>query len=196
MKMAQAVLLVVGLVGGLVGGLAAVDARAQSLSEVARQERERRSQQADGGRTITTETVAAPRPGSSLTVAGVPRPAEPAGEEDAGPEPAGAAAPAEEAVPARGDDEAAWRARFAEAREEIARADARLALSEQELADLNNQLLTRSDIYNREYQLGPMIVARQAEIDAGRQQVAEANQALERLSTELRRAGLPAGWGR
>jgi predicted RNase H-like nuclease (RuvC/YqgF family) len=92
--------------------------------------------------------------------------------------------------------EATWRAAFEAAREEIRRAEDRIVLGEQELTELNNQLLTRSDIYNREYQLAPMIAAKQQEIAQARDRLVEASQAIEQLQSNLRRAGLPAGWAR
>ena len=64
------------------------------------------------------------------------------------------------------------------------------------MGELNSQLLTRSDIYNREYQLAPVIAAKETEVTEVRERLFLANQDLAALTTELRRAGQPAGWGR
>jgi hypothetical protein len=95
-----------------------------------------------------------------------------------------------------GRTEVLWRQAFAEAREEIGRAEDRLELAEQELQALDRRLLTESSLYNREGQLGPIIVAKREEIAAAEGRVQEANAALEALRTELRTAGGPPGWAR
>jgi chromosome segregation ATPase len=97
---------------------------------------------------------------------------------------------------ALGDDEQAWRAAFADARAEVERTRNRLELLQLELSDLNNQLLTRSDIYNREYQIQPLITAKEGEIREAQRALGDANQAVEALSTTLQRADLPLGWAR
>jgi hypothetical protein len=165
--------------------------RPPSLAEVARQQRARRQQQLRSGETITTEVAAAVRPGSKLSITGVRTP-EASPSDTTTPE---GEAPASGTPPA-GNSEEAWRARFDDARANINRIENLLQLHDEELTELNNQLLTRSDIYNREGQLTPMITAKQDEIAQTRQALVEANQALQQLQTELRQAGLPAGWAR
>lgn len=203
MKLAAAAAITLGL---LTASGQAQDA--PSLAELARQQRAVRDQQAPADRKITTEEASVARPGSSLTLTRLP--AAPAPDSEAA-EPATAAPPTEDQAEgnapqdvdggpvdpaALGEDEQAWRDAFAAARAEVERTGNRLALLQLELSDLNNQLLTRSDIYNREYQIQPMITAKEAEIREAEQNLAAANQSLEVLSTTLGRADLPLGWGR
>jgi len=192
MKRVRAILLILPLT--------VVTAGAQSLADLARQQREARDQGRRSQRTITTEAATARRPGT-LSIAGAVAPSEP--EEStaqAGP-PAGTpedAAPVRPGIPipAPDDPEETWRAAFAEARREITRAQNSMLLGQAEILDLNNQLLNRTDIYNREYQLAPMITAKEQEIEGAQRQLNDATQALDQLQSELRRAGLPAGWAR
>jgi hypothetical protein len=92
--------------------------------------------------------------------------------------------------------ESEWRARFANAREEITRAQDRASLAEQDLQNLNRRLLTETSLFNREGQLLPQITEQEGVLEDARARVAEARQALEDLTTELRRAGGPPGWAR
>lgn len=198
----------------LVLGAPAAGTPLQGLADLARQQRAGRSETRASEGKITTEAAAVSRPGAHLSVAGtttVPATEEVAaveapsadqseatGAQATGPEQPAATDGEEEASGevALPDTEEAWRGRFADARTEITRAEQQLSLAEQELGELNNQLLTRSDIYNREYQLLPAITAKQEEVRLARERLGDANQDLERMRTDLRRKGLPAGWGR
>lgn len=166
-----------------------------SLADVARQQRALRRQGARSGETITTEVASAVRPGSKLSITGVRAP-ETSSDTTTPATPEGSGETPTAGTPPGADSEQAWRARFANARAEITRTENQLQLHEQELTELSNQLLTRDDIYNREGQIAPLITAKQEEIAQRREQLAEANQALQQLQTDLRRAGLPAGWAR
>lgn len=182
----------------LILGLTALEAGAQSIADVARQQRAERSQRGQTGPLIDTETAASSR--SVITIAGT---VVPIGVEEAPSEaaPAEPGAESEGAVLANlaeqlGNDEQSWRAAFAEARADIQRVQDRIALNTEELKTLNYQLQNRTDIYDREHQIPPLIAAKQEEIAAGQRELADANQALADLQTALRRANLPAGWGR
>ncbi len=168
----------------------AIDAGAQSLPEIARQERERQDRTAST-RVFTNETLPDLRGGSTsrslapAVAASDEAVAEPAEQmaEDAGPR-------------AGGSTEEQWREMFGDARAEVTRSDDRVQLLEAQLIDLNHQLLNRTDIYNREYTLGPQIQAKEEELAAARQRADDAREAVTDLGQELRRAGGPAGWGR
>lgn len=194
MKRVHMILFVFGFVFGLV----VLEASAQSVVDLARQQREARSRRSQAGPLITTEAAKALRPGATLSIAGSVSPSDAGTTETPSGQPAGQTgdgAPARETT-SRSEEEQVWRAAFAEVREQIQRAEARIELGEQELQELNVQLLTRSDIYNREVQIPPMIEAKEVEIAGARNRLEEANQALRQLQTDLRQAGLPAGWGR
>ena len=168
----------------------AIDAGAQSLPEIARQERERQGRTVST-RVFTNETLPGLRGGSTS------RSPEPAGAASGEPTAEPVEQPATDAGPtAGGSTEEQWRKMFADARAEIVRSDDRVQLLEPELTDLNHQLLNRADLYNREYTLGPQIQAKEEELVAARQRADDARRAVTDLGQELRRAGGPAGWGR
>ena len=62
----------------------------------------------------------------------------------------------------------AWRDAFKQARDDVKRAEDRAQVLQLELNKLNMDLLTRSDIYNREGQLNPLIDAKNKELAEGR----------------------------
>ncbi len=180
------------LIALLVLGLFCIESGAQSLADVARRERERHREVADG-RVFTNENVAT---GGSVSTPEAPT------ETDSEASPTAASPPeddegVEESVEGTGErTEEIWREMFAEARDELTRSQERLQLNQQEIDDLNRRLLTESSLYDRENQLGPEIQAKQDEIAAGVARVEAANQAIADLQQELRRAGAPPGWGR
>lgn len=163
-------------------GLFCLESHAQSLPELARQERERRLE-VRPGRVFTNENIRAPQVGGTA-VPFAPR------ETVAEPEQASGS------MDATGRTEQQWRDLFGEARGELSRAEQRLTLAQQELNDLNYRLLTESSLYNREYQLQPEINAKREELDQAEVYREQAAQALRQLQQELRRAGAPPGWGR
>jgi hypothetical protein len=175
-------------------GFLCLECVAQSLPEAARSERSRQTEPRRG-RTFTNENIPETR---GVTIPREAPVAQPVPPPETGP--AEVSAPEEDtpdAVPSPADrTEEQWRDLFEEARRERSRSEALVALTEQELADLNHQLLTRSDIFNREQVFPPLIRAKEEELALARSSVEEANQTIARLQTELRRAGRPAGWGR
>ena len=166
-----------------------IDAQAQSLPELARQERARQGRTLSS-RIFTNETLPARRTPVRPLAQPVETTPDTGAAEPSGPEP-------EDIGPtAGGRTEAEWRKVFSEARDEITRSDELVELVEAQLSELNRQLLNQSDIYNREYTLGPQILAKEEELEAARQRAEGARGALPDLQEELRRAGGPAGWGR
>jgi hypothetical protein len=186
------------VVAGLAILLLAGVASAQSLGELARQERERKS----GGaapKVITSEMIegrAGEPPGKTMQLAtgGAPANAKPA---NANP-PANAAGSIE-----KKDDkepklhsEAWWRNAFKEARENLSRAEGMVRVLEIQLAEANKALLIRDDVFNKEGQLIPQINALTTELDAARRLADVARQKIESLEDELRRTGGLPGWAR
>ena len=165
----------------LIVAVLGLECSAQSLPDVAKRERERQKR-ISSTRIFTNENI--------LVTA---RPTSETAEES--PDPAEAAEEAEEAAQgSRG--EAEWRADFSNARAELARNQDRVALLELGLNELNRQLLSQSDMYNREARLLPQIQTTQENLEAARDDVETATQAIADLRTSLRRAGAPAAWGR
>jgi hypothetical protein len=65
-----------------------------------------------------------------------------------------------------------------------------------ELNKLNMDLLTRSDIYNKEGQLNPLIDAKNKELAEAERAVIAARDNVSQLEDDLRKSGAPVGWAR
>ena len=171
-------------------------ANAQTIADIARQERAKR-QAGQKAVVITNETLGIkPSDGTEVkqdtepkaegTPAATASPAAP-------PAVQGAAVPSQ---PAQTEtrDEKWWRAKYEEARTEVRRAENQAAVAQLELNSANRDFLTRS--YDPDGR-GPAAVAaatkRLAETNAA---VASARAKVAGLDEELRRAGAPAGWAR
>jgi hypothetical protein len=154
-------------------------AGAQTVADVARQERERRQK--------TKSTIVITN--SSLKPATPPQPAEET-----------AAAPEEKKEAAQpvapGRDEKWWREAFSEARANVRRAEDQIRVLEIDLNRAKQDYLQRSDIYNRENRLNAEIAQINQKIDAARKDAEGARQRISQLEEELRRSGAPAGWAR
>ena len=162
----------------LIVGVFGLECSAQSLTDVAKGERERQKQ-ISSTRTFTNENIVQTERPASRTAEESPAPAEPAEEAAQG-----------------GRGEVEWRADFTDARAELTRNQDRVAVLELQLNELNRQLLSQSDMYNREARLLPQIQNTQENLEAARADVETATQAIADLRTDLRRSGAPAGWGR
>src|SRR5262245_21905871 len=134
----------------LVAGLAAFltmngVAMAQSLGDLARQERERKSGGAEP-KVITTDMVAGRSGDSSATA---PKSDKAGGQGDSKPaDQATATDKKDDKEPAKQErDETWWRKAFAEARENVNRADSLVRALEIQLADANKALLIRDDVF-------------------------------------------------
>ena len=155
----------------------ALDCSAQTLADVARQERERQKRLhspvvvASGTTTTTTAST-----GSTAAVVA----------------PAAPAAPSDN----KSRDEKYWRAQFQKARDDVRKAEERVQLLDLKVKELNTQVLRQSDIYNREYRLGPEIADTQKQLDESRKAVDQAKKKITDLEDELRRSGGMPGWAR
>jgi hypothetical protein len=163
-------------------------AQGVSLGDAARQERARQKS-STGNLKVTNETLG--------TAEGPPSVSEPAkNDTDA----AKAATPKpEDIADDSGDaphDEASWRAAFSHARDAVKRAEDRVQIVQVELNKLNLDLLTRSDIFNREGQLAPLIDAKNEELANAEKDLAAAKEKVSQLETDLRKSGSPSGWAR
>ena len=175
-------------------------ANAQTIADIARQERAKR-QAGQKSVVITNETLGIkPSDGTEVKQDTEPK-AEGTPAATASPAAPGAAVSAPAPAPAQAQpaqtearDEKWWRAKYEEARTEVRRAENQAAVAQLELNSANRDFLTRS--YDPDGR-GPAAVAaatkRLAETNAA---VAAARAKVAGLDEELRRAGAPAGWAR
>ena len=174
----------------------AVFAQGVSLGDAARQERARQKN-STGNLKVTNETL-----GTAEALPPGTEPAKPEAEAGTGTAKSADAKPtgnAEAKPNSKSDvpqDEAGWREAFKQAREDAKRAEDRTKVLQVELNQLNLDLLTRSDIFNREGQLAPLINAKNKELAESEKAVIDANQKITDLDRQLRQSGAPIGWSR
>jgi hypothetical protein len=154
-------------------------ATAQSLGDLAREEQERRKKQGKPARTFTDSDLASAR-ARNRAAGESPTPASPS----PGPPASPAASPSPGASP-RPDPlrdpqvERAWRERFSAARRSIKEAEERAWVTRFEIVFVSG-----------------IPVQQQVRRFEETEELRQARRALEDLEEELRRAGLPPGWGR
>ncbi|HVS74637.1 MAG TPA: hypothetical protein VHE23_04365 [Candidatus Acidoferrales bacterium] len=100
------------------------------------------------------------------------------------------------AVKADAKDEAYWRGKFRETRENLARAEKELDILQRELQKADLQYYPDPTKAMHEQYDRKDINTKTAKIEAKKKEVADLKQAIENLETELRRAGGDAGWAR
>jgi len=160
-----------------------------SLAEAAKQERERR-QNLSPTRVVTDQSIRdLTVPPISDLVAKSPDKAEPKSDQKTSEKPKSEADNAPH-------DEAWWRNAFQKARDEVKRTDDRVNVLQLDLNKLNTEFLRRSDIYDREQQLGPQVNAKRNELATAQSEADRAKEKLASLEEDLRRAGAPPGWAR
>ena len=172
-----------------------VFAQGVSLGDAARQERAR--QKASTGNLkvtkVTNETLGT---AAALTPEEEAAKADADAAKDAAPKGEGKADVKANAAAESPHDEASWREAFKQARDAVKRAEDRRQTVQLELNKLNLDLLTRSDIYNREGQLNPLIDAKNKELAESEKAVNEAHDNVTQLEDALSRSGSPVGWAR
>jgi hypothetical protein len=174
----------ISAVSSLVVLLVALDCSAQTLADVARRERERQKQLhsavvvASGATTSTAAATSSTSSAITPPAAALNTPA------STGP------------VDNNRHDEKYWRLQFDKARDALKKADDKVQLLDLKVKNLNTQLLRQSDIYNREYRLGPEIAETQKQLDDARRESEEARKRISDLQDELRHSGGPPGWAR
>jgi len=159
----------------------ALNCSAQSVADAARKERERQKN------LKSTLTIV----GGAKVASNTDTPAT----KTAAPPAANTVKPVE-ALDNNGRNEQYWRTAFQKARDDAKRAEDRIRLLDLNVKELNTQLLTRTDIYNRENVIGPQIAAAQKELEGAHKEAEQAKQRITNLEDELRKAGGPAGWAR
>lgn len=155
---------------------------AQSVADAARQERARQKNLksamvvASGGSAGVTSTAAAGTGATASSPSAAAKPIEPTDN--------------------NGRNEKYWRDRFQKARDDLARAEAKIQIADTKIKDLNTQLLRQSDVYNRENRIGADMTDAQKEQTDAQKQAEQARQRVSDLEDELHRAGGPPGWSR
>lgn len=155
----------------------ATSALAQSIADAARRERDRqkaaKSTVVVVGNGTRTATMPADSPSNNATAV---KPVVP--------------------TDGQGRDEKYWRGAFQQARDNLRRAEDRVSVLDLRLKELNTEVLRQSDVYNREYRLGPEIVSTQKQLEDARRAAEQAKKKVADLEEELRRSGGLPGWAR
>ena len=172
-------------------------ANAQTIADIARQERAKR-QATQKAVVITNETLGIkPSQGTEVKQDTEPK-AEGTPAATASPAAPGAAvsatAPAQPAAQTEARDEKWWRAKYEEARTEVRRAENQAAVAQLELNSANRDFLTRS--YDPDGRGPAAVAAATKRLEETNAAVASARAKVAGLDEELRRAGAPAGWAR
>jgi hypothetical protein len=171
-------------------------ANAQTIADIARQERAKR-QASQKAVVITNETLGIkPLDGTEAKQATEPK-AEGAPAATASPAGPGAAVPAQapgEPGQTEARDEKWWRGKYEEARTDVRRAENQAAVAQLELNSANRDFLTRS--YDPDGRGPAAVAAATKRLEDTNAALAAARAKVNQLDEELRRAGAPAGWAR
>jgi hypothetical protein len=174
---------------GLLSGVFLDFSHAQTLGELAQQEKEKRTKGPKASKVYTNEDIgsssSAPPASnsSSLPDQKVPAPAT-----------TGSAVPGAASAPPKEDPERIWSKKFIDAKKKLQEAQNKAQALQNSINDLNLRLLRQGDIYDREHLLGPMIAQTQQQIAQNKADIQSAEQELENLREELRKSGNPVSW--
>ena len=195
---------------GLLILLASSGASAQSLGDLARQERAKRSKETKKAVKVVTDEDLPSRPAEEpKTTTSPSESAEQPGEQPAEqpteqatkppatpPEEASAPPPAEEAKPEdKQKTRDYWQGRFKAAKQRIADAEELQRLAEDELSLLQIQQ-ARELSPDAKSDLDAQVKAKSAEVDDKRAQTAKAQKALEDLERDFKESGAPEDWSK
>jgi hypothetical protein len=169
---------------------------AQSLGEVAREQRAKREKNPPT-KVWTNDNIPKvariePAPSSPESAPPVPETAPPAAE---GAPPGAPAASSEAPAEDKKRTEEYWRGRFKAARAQLADAEERQHLAEDELNLLQIQETRELDPAANQA-LGAKVVAKSAEVDQARAVTEKAQKALDNLQKEFDTSGAPADWSK
>ena len=175
-------------------------AQTPPLAEIARKEQERRKGIKNPQKVITSKDLrkipppAVPAPGAAGAGSGEATP-DVAGAQDAQPaqENAPASKDAQPAPAAAQQDEAAWRARMAEAQETLRRNELFLQAVQTRINSLTTDFVNRDDPYQRQ-QIGEDRTRALAELERLKLEVEANKKQISDIEDEARKAGVPPGW--
>ena len=171
------------VLAGVLVALPLQAAQGPGLAEIARKEQERRKALKEASRVITAKDL--PR-------GGVPAP-RPEGDQAQPQVPARVTQPEESQPEEPAKDEAYWRGRTAQAREELRRNEVFLEALQSRVNALTTDFAARDDPYQRA-QIGQERQNTLAEMERVRAEIAAQRKALAGLEEEARQAGVPPGW--
>lgn len=202
MKTKTLILAVVGLLILLASSVVI----AQSLGDLARQERAKRAKETKKAVKVVTDEDLPPRPVEEPKATTSPsesaeqpgeQPAEQAAEPPATPpEEASAPPPAEEPKPEdKQKTRDYWQGRFKAAKQRIADAEELQRLAEDELSLLQIQQ-ARELSPDAKSDLDAQVKAKSAEVESKRAQTAKAQKALEDLEKDFKESGAPEDWSK
>src|SRR5688500_18938985 len=146
-----------------------LDCSAQTIADIARQERERQRQVRSSTRTVVSGVAGATSIASSGTAAT-------SSAVVTAPSASSNTQPPKGPLDSQGRDEKYWRGEFQKARDELKRAEANVQILDLRIKELNTQILQNSSIYNRENRLGPEVATAQQQLEAARKQVEASKQ--------------------
>ena len=173
----------------------------QSVVDMARQTRSRKSGASQTGRVFTNENVARSAPAPTTPAPTAPAdqapgaaPAAATGQPPA--QPAAGAPPSQPQQKSEAELEKEYRDKFAQLREALALEERKLDVMQRELNLMQNQFYTNpQDTLTQETTRGN-INTRMQEIEAQKANAEKARQAVAALEEELHVKGLPSGWAR
>ena len=162
-------------------------APAQSLADLARKEKERRSKEAKPSRVIRNQDVKA-LGNAKVTHSTATPPAASPPAESSGTGTAGESTASQPPL-----DEARWRNALTEARLQLKLAENRALVLELRVNELRNRFLTESDGSTRSL-IDQEMNRTLHELETDREDIAKADEALRKLEDSARKAGVPADW--
>ena len=172
----------------LITSLVCLPSYAQSLADLARQEKEKREKQKADAKVFTNADLE--KYGPSIPTE--QNPGTPGSEEvtsttttsrPSGPE-----------TSEMSSQERMWSKRFIEAKAKLQTAKDQQTMLQAKLNDFNLRLMQQSDVYDREHLYAPLISQTQEQLAKCKEEVATAEKALEDLREELRKSGKPVAW--
>jgi hypothetical protein len=168
----------------------AVPCRAQSLADVARQERSKRQIKKAPSKVFTNEDLLQYEASQES----------PSQQAEATPPESSAPAARPESPSVNGTEERAWSKRFINAKAKLQEVKNQGEALAAKLNDLNLKLMranpeaSQSDVFDREHLYLPLIAQTKEKIEQNKTDTATAEHELEDLRDELRKSGQPASW--
>jgi len=161
---------------------------AQNLADAARQEQQSKAQKKKANRVFTNDDLGTSAGGSvaeastsgTRTTTGSATTAEP--RENA------------QSTPLKDDPERSWSKKFIEAKTKLKTLQDEGTTLQNQLNETNLKLMRQGDVYDREHLYPSMIAKFKTDLEKNKEDVKNAEQALEDLREELRKTGNPISW--
>lgn len=167
-------------------------AAAQSLADVARAEQARRQGQPKSSKVYTNDSVKSDiTPSTPVPEGAAAAAADAAAVPDAAPAPAPAEAPATTSGERR--DQAYWKARMTDAREQLERSKTFAEALQTRVNALSADFVNRDDPA-QQAQIGQNRAKAVAELDRVQREIVSQTKAIATIEDEARKAGVPPGW--